>query len=114
MKILSWIGRIIFGLSFIAFGVNHFRKTAKIADFIPDYIPWQTYWVYITGVAFILAGISIAIQYKSKIASICLAVMIFLFIVILYLPDISSSKMAVATYSTFIGAALFFAANSKS
>jgi len=114
MKILSWIGRIIFGLSFIAFGINHFRKTEKIAEFIPDYIPWHHFWVYFTGVAFILAGVSIGIHFKSKIASICLAAMIFLFIVILYLPDINSSKMAIATYSAFIGASLFFAANSKS
>ena len=72
------------------------------------------FWVYLTGVAFILAGISIGIHYKSKVAAICLAVMIFLFIVILYIPDMMSSKMAIATYSAFIGASLFIAANSKS
>jgi len=113
MKILSIIGRIIYGISFIAFGFNHFRKTEKIASYIPDYIPWHTIWVYITGVAFILAGISIAIHFKSKLASICLATMIFLFIIILYLPDLMSSKMAIVTYSAFIGASLFIAANSK-
>ncbi|HPD64873.1 MAG TPA: DoxX family membrane protein [Bacteroidia bacterium] len=114
MKILGWIGRIIFGLAFMGFGINHFRKTEKIAGYIPDYIPWHTFWVYFTGIAFILAGISIAIHYKSKIAAIALAAMIFLFIVILYLPDMMSSKMAIVNYGAFIGAALFVAANSKS
>jgi len=113
MKALAWIGRIIFGLSFIGFGINHFRKVDSIAGYIPDYIPFAQVWVYITGVAFILSGISISLSFKSRISGILLAAMILLFIIILYLPSLMSSKMAIATYAAFIGGALFIAANSK-
>ena len=113
MKIIGWIGRIIFALSFIGFGVNHFRKADAIADYIPDYIPFPVFWVYFTGVAFILSGISIGFNFRARISGILLAAMLLLFIVILYLPSLTSSKMAIATYAAFIGGALFIAANSK-
>ena len=113
MKILAWIGRILYALSFIGFGINHFRKVSEIADYIPDYIPFAVVWVYFTGVAFILSGISIGFNFKSRISGILLAAMLLLFIVILYLPSLSSSKMAIATYIAFIGGALFISAHSK-
>ncbi|MBT3302460.1 MAG: DoxX family membrane protein [Bacteroidetes bacterium] len=113
MKITSLFGRVLFALSFIAYGINHFRQTAKAASYIPDYIPFPEIWVYATGAIFILAGISMAINYKARIAGFALASIILVFILILYLPNLAGSKMAITTYAAFIGASLFIAGNSK-
>ncbi|MBC8343845.1 MAG: DoxX family membrane protein [Bacteroidetes bacterium] len=113
MKIISLTGRLLFALSFVAYGINHFLQTVKIASYIPDYFPFPQIWVYLIGVLFIIAGISIGLNYKARFAGIGLALMIFLFVIILYLPNFMSSKMAITTYAAFIGASLFIAANSK-
>jgi putative oxidoreductase len=113
MKIISLIGRVLFALPFIAFGINHFRQIDKIASYVPEYLPFPEVWVYVTAVLFILAGISIGSNIKARIAGFGLAIMIAIFVVLIYLPEFNSSKMAITTYVAFMGAAVFIASKSE-
>lgn len=111
MKSLVVIGRVIYGASFILLGIRHFIRTEKLTDLVPPYFPAPKIWVYITGVAMIAAAISIIINYKARIPSLLLALMLGLFVVLIHLQE--SSKMVPLTYIIFISGALIIAGMSK-
>lgn len=112
MKNLATIGRVIFSLAFIGFGINHFRRTEKIASYLPDYLPAEKFLVYFAGVIFIVFGAMILVNFKTKIASIGLAIFIVIFSAFVYAPTLMSSKMALTVYAAFVGGALFIAGKS--
>jgi uncharacterized membrane protein len=112
MKILAHIGRALFSLAFIGFGINHFRKTEKIALFVPDYFPAHIVSVYIVGILFIILGLLLLVNYRVKIVGIVLAFVIAVISALVYLPEAINNKMAITVYVAFVGSALFIAARS--
>lgn len=112
-KVIEHIGRALFSLSFIGFGINHFRKTEKIAQYVPDYLPAHQIWVYITGILLILLGLLLLLNFKTKIISLGLAGLIAILTLLVYFPDPIHNKMAIAVYTAFIGAALFIFSKSE-
>lgn len=84
---------------------------------VPDYLPGAIFFVYLTGVALILAAIAIIINKKAKLAALLLGIMLLLFALMIHLPGMSESQ---ASFSNFMkdtalaGAAFFISANSKS
>lgn len=48
--------RILFGILFIAAGLNHFRNQAFYVNIMPPYLPWHLALVYISGVAEAVLG----------------------------------------------------------
>ena len=63
---LFTVGRYLFALSLIVFGVDHYLALAPIAALIPGWIPWPVFWVAFFGAGFIAAGIAIAIGYLAR------------------------------------------------
>lgn len=85
-KILSQIGRILFGIPFLIFGINHFIAGSKMAGMVPSYLPFHTFFIYLVGAALILAAISLFINVKLKLAMILLAILMFIFVLTIHLP----------------------------
>jgi len=112
-KLLIRAGRYLYGFPILGFGINHFIKPHKYEILVPGYFPFPKFWVYLTGIFFILSAISILINYRAKLASLLLAFMILIFIILIYLPDMMSNKSFMATYFTLIGGALLVAGTSK-
>lgn len=79
-------GRIIFAVPFLFFGLVHFMNAQNMGGMIPEYIPGGAFWVYLTGVAHILAAIAILVKKWVKIATILLAVMLIIFALTIHLP----------------------------
>ena len=85
---LERASRYLLALSLIVFGVDHFLALAFIATLIPAWIPWHVFWVSFFGVAFIAAGISIALGILERWGAAGLGLMFGIWVVTLHLPRV--------------------------
>ncbi|MCX7878861.1 MAG: DoxX family membrane protein, partial [Ignavibacteria bacterium] len=83
------IARILFAIPFIGFGIGHFTNASAMAGLVP--IPGGVFWVYFTGVAMILAGISAISGYQGRLAMLLLALLLFIYIVSIHIPNMMLS-----------------------
>lgn len=96
MNALLKIGKYLFAIPFLAFGVMHMMAAESMAGMVP--IPGGVIWVYITGVAMIAAAISIFIGKLDKLAAFLLGLMLIIFVVTLHLKGaISGDQMAMSS-----------------
>ena len=86
MKNLSLIGKYLYLIPFIVFGLMHFTSGSDMAGYIPSYLPGGVFWVYLTGLALILAPIAVFINKYAKLAMLLLGIMLLLFVLMLHLP----------------------------
>jgi putative oxidoreductase len=97
----------------------HFVYGQKMADMVPKYIPGGVFWIYLTGLAMIAAGVSLLAQKFERLAGILLAVMLLIFIFTIHLPMLgNASTQQMATMGllkdlALAGGALAFAHNAK-
>ncbi|MEC5174165.1 MULTISPECIES: DoxX family protein [Chryseobacterium] len=74
---------------FIIFtGFSHFKFQKGMAMMIPEFIPAKMFWVYITGVIEIAAGIGLMIPSIRELT----AVLLIIFYVLVFIANINSSK----------------------
>mgnify|MGYP000114932860 CR=1 FL=1 len=92
----STLAKFIFASIMIAFGVMHFVYGANMVTMVPGWLPLDPiYWVYLTGVALIAYGMSVLINHKyQKMAGYLLAVMFFLFVILVHMPSMNTNPMA--------------------
>jgi uncharacterized membrane protein YphA (DoxX/SURF4 family) len=81
-------GRMLFAISMIVFGVQHFMYAGFIAFLIPSWIPGHLFWAYFTGSAFIAAGLCIAIRIFAPLAATLLGIMFLLWVLVLHAPRV--------------------------
>lgn len=105
MKLLQPIGRIAFAIPMFIFGIFHFMSGQDMSGTVPSFFPFPLAMVYITGVALILAAVSIVINIKARLASILLAAMLLIFVVTIHLPAIQSNQMAMMSLLKDLGLA---------
>ena len=87
MRRLSVIGRVLFGLCAIAFGLAHFLALTETARMVPDWLPMgRTIWALIAGIALFLAGISIVTGIQALLAARLLTVLLALFGLLVWIP----------------------------
>jgi uncharacterized membrane protein len=77
----------ILAIVMIAFGVYHFLYPKNLMVYVPGYIPGGLIWVYIVGIAFILAAIAFIINRQAKLAGYLLAALLFIFVLTIHLPN---------------------------
>lgn len=88
---LAVIGRYIYAFSMIIFGIQHFQYATYIAFLIPKWMPVHLFLAYATGVTLIAAGLAIATHILSRLASLLLGLMFFLWVVTLHAPRVIAS-----------------------
>lgn len=81
------IGRLLFAMPFGIFGIIHFLTGADTAGMIPDFIPGDVVWVYLTGTALIGACVCIVAQIRVRLVSLLLALMLLIFALTVHLPE---------------------------
>ncbi|MGJ3234403.1 DoxX family protein [Marivirga sp.] len=86
MNLIANIGRFLFAIPMVIFGVFHFVNTRSLQNVVPSFIPGQTFWVYLTGAALIAAGISILIKKQIQLISNLLAIMLLTFAIFVHAP----------------------------
>jgi uncharacterized membrane protein len=55
--------------------------------FVPNFLPGGIVWVYVVGVAFIIAGLAFLLHKWVKLAGYLLALLLFIFILTIHLPN---------------------------
>ncbi|HNW58323.1 MAG TPA: DoxX family protein [bacterium] len=83
---MTTVGRIVFALPFVVFGINHLVYAKAMAGMVPSFIPGGVFWVYFTGLALIAAGVAIIAQKFAKLAAVLLSALLGFFIVTLHIP----------------------------
>jgi uncharacterized membrane protein len=86
-KIMT-LGRLFFAIPMAVFGSEHFTATASVAALVPSWIPWHTFWVYLVGVAFICAGLSIAVLVQARLAAALVGMTLLIFVLVIDIPAV--------------------------
>jgi uncharacterized membrane protein len=108
-------GRWMLGVPPILFGLGHLINLHAYAGFVPHWVPFGTFWVVVTGMAFLLAGIAIVSGIRDVLAARLLALMLLLFEAAVEIPPVfvrphSQEAWGGAVYNlTAIGVCWIFA-----
>jgi uncharacterized membrane protein YphA (DoxX/SURF4 family) len=74
------IARWTFGLCSVDFGLAHLTAVGRVVPMTPRWIPpGPAFWVVLTGIAFVLAGLAIALGVLDVLAARLLGLMLLLF-----------------------------------
>ena len=79
-------GRLFFAIPLAVFGSEHFTVTAGIARLIPSWIPAHTFWVYLVGLAFLCAGVSITLLVQARLAAALVGMTMLIFVFVMDMP----------------------------
>jgi uncharacterized membrane protein YphA (DoxX/SURF4 family) len=79
-------GGIFMCITMISFGIDHFLYTDGVAGLVPNWIPWHIFWTYFAAVALIGSGITIILKIQLTLSAILLALMLFLWVIVLHIP----------------------------
>ncbi|MFP4060405.1 MAG: DoxX family membrane protein [Bacteroidales bacterium] len=88
---MKTLGKIVFALPFMVFGINHFMNAGAMGGMVPSFFPAPVFWVYLTGAALILASISMIINRYAKIGAVLLAAMLLIFVLTIHIPGIANA-----------------------
>jgi len=95
---ISKIGKYLFAIPMVIFGLFHFLNASAMAGMVP--IPGGVFWIYLTGVSLILAGLSIIIQKLDDWSSFLLAVLLLVFVLTIHLPGVLAGGEMAQMYMT--------------
>jgi len=87
------LGTILFSLTIISFGVDHFLFAREAADYVPSWVPYHLFWIYFCGAALLGSGLAILFRIKYRLAATLLGTMIFVWFIILHVPRIVVSPV---------------------
>ncbi len=59
MKYAPLVGRILFSLIFLMFGMAHLTDTQGMIGMVPNFLPAKSVVVILTGIVVIIAGLSV-------------------------------------------------------
>jgi len=79
-------GRRFFALPLAVFASEHFTFTADVASIVPRWIPAHTFWVYLVGLAFFCAALSIAVLIQARLAAALVGLTFLIFVAVMDLP----------------------------
>jgi putative oxidoreductase len=88
MNKITTLGRILFALPFIIFGINHFIMMDYYLGMLTSFIPLGAYTIILTGILLIVAGISIITRKFVKQSAAMLAVLLLIFILTIHVPHL--------------------------
>ncbi len=90
-KWMILFGRLVIALAAIFFAVEFFLHPASAPGFpleemTPSWVPFPSVWGYLTGAILLAAGISLALNKKSRIAATSIGALMTILTLFLYLP----------------------------
>lgn len=83
-------GRLFFAISMAVFGSEHFTSTADVATLVPRWIPAHTFWVYLVGLAFLCAALSIAVLVQARLAAALVGMTFLIFVLVMDIPAVGA------------------------
>ncbi len=85
---MSRVAIILLALVMLTFGIYHFIYPQNLVGYVPSFLPSVgNLWVYLPGAAFILAAIAFVTKKMVKTAAYLLAILLFIFVLTIHLPN---------------------------
>jgi putative oxidoreductase len=114
MNTLSNVGRIIYAVPFMVFGINHFVSASILAGFVPSFFPGGIVLVYITGLILLTTSTLILIKRFVRIAGLVLGATLLIFALTVHMPGLFGENMMMSLPNflkdlSLAGAAFFIA-----
>ncbi len=98
MHLIEKSGKWLFIIPFAIFGLLHFGPTEFTISYVPDYLPFPSFWIYFSGACLISFAISATIGKLDTLASLLLALELLLFVFLIHVP-----KALEGDFVSFIG-----------
>jgi uncharacterized membrane protein len=84
-------GRLCFAIPLAVFGSEHFTATASLATLVPRWIPAHVFWVYLVGLAFLGAAVSMAVLVQARLAATLVGMTMFMFVLVMDMPAVAAN-----------------------
>jgi uncharacterized membrane protein len=97
---LANIGRVVFGIAVVVFGVDHFLALDLIASLVPAWMPGHVFLASLTGAAMIVAGVSILTKWMGGLAGFGLGIVFLLFVLTLHVPRVLAAPRSPDEWSS--------------
>lgn len=94
--------RLLYGLSLIAFGLSHFVYVELTTPLVPTWLPWHGAWAYVTGVAFLAAGVAILTGVYARLAATLSTLQLALFILLVWIPLAATGRISAFQWGEFV------------
>lgn len=85
--VISRVAIYLLSIVMIIFGIYHFKEPHSMLVFVPTNMPGGITWVYVVGVAFILAALAFITNKFVKLAGYLLALLLIIFVLAIHLPN---------------------------
>ena len=88
------LARILYGLALVAFGFSHFFYVNMTTPLVPSYLPLHDAWAYITGSAYLAAGLAIIAGIFARLAAWLVALQIALITLLVWAPIVAAGNIS--------------------
>lgn len=96
------IARMLHGISLLPFGLAHFMYLDATTTLIPAWLPFPVAWAYLTGAAFLAAGLAIATGIRARIAAALLTLQLASFGLIVWVPRVLAGTVNEFQWGEFV------------
>jgi uncharacterized membrane protein YphA (DoxX/SURF4 family) len=81
-------GPLFFAWPLALFGMQHIVFLHDVMTAVPSWMPGHMFWAVFVGIALVAASLSIVTGIKTELAALMVAVMLFLFVLLIYVPNL--------------------------
>ncbi|HEY1426618.1 MAG TPA: hypothetical protein VGF50_08105 [Caulobacteraceae bacterium] len=93
------LARRLYALAMLAFGAAHLAYVKETAALVPAWLPGHVAWVWLTGLAYIAAGVAILTGVFARLAAALSAAQMGAFTLLVWAPVVASGHAAAADWS---------------